>query len=100
MKRTKKVNLVPRRRPSARYTSDDLWNAIDRVAELKGISVSRMAIRSGLDASALNKSKRHRGGAGAHWPSMETVSLILNAMKMDIEDFAEIVNFFANGERT
>lgn len=92
MKRARKINLMPRRKPSddLAFTSDQLWRAVDEIAMRLGISVSRLSINAGLDASALNKSKRCKK-RGQHWLSVESLSRILDTAKISVAEFAEIL---------
>jgi phage repressor protein C with HTH and peptisase S24 domain len=39
-------------------THAQIWSALDRLAERKGISASALAKRAGLDPTTFNRSKR------------------------------------------
>ena len=43
-------------------THDDVWRAIDLLAENNGLSVSELARVAGLDRSSFAKSKRRQDG--------------------------------------
>ncbi len=65
-----------------------VWGALDNLARARNISTSRMAIISSLDATSFNKSKRFDSYGKAHWPSMETLAKVLDAMDISWTDFA------------
>ena len=73
------------------FTHKQIWAGIDAVAEAKGLSVSALAKKAGLDASALNLSKRVSHDGHMRWPSTETLSRVLMAADMDLNAFADIV---------
>jgi len=64
-----------------------IWAAIDRLAAHEGLSVSALARRAGLDATAFNKSKRLRADGRPRWPSTESLSRILAAVKCPPDRF-------------
>lgn len=66
----------------------EVWRAIDRLAEAKGLSVSGLAKKSGLDATAFNKSKRQYADGKLRWPSTESISRILKATETRIGEFS------------
>lgn len=68
-----------------------VWAAIDSIAEHAGLSTSRLAIRSGLDSTSFNPSKRVRNGR-LHWPSTETIAVVLTAVGKDFTYFAKMVD--------
>lgn len=69
---------------------EQVWSVIDALAERNQLSASGLARRAGLDSTAFNKSKRHSGGR-PRWPSMESISKIIEATGTSIEDlFAPI----------
>ncbi len=69
-------------------THAGVWQAIDRLAEKHGMSVSALARRAGLNATTFNKSKRTSKEGKPRWPSTETVAKVLEATG---ETFAEFV---------
>ncbi len=71
--------------------SDAIWTAIENAARENGMSCSRLARISGLDATAFNKSKRVTAAGKPHWPSVETVAKVMRALNISWVDFA---NFF------
>ncbi len=70
-------------------THEMVWAALDNLAHENHITCSRMAVVSGLDMTALNKSKRIGACGKAHWPSVETVVKIMAAMDISWIEFAK-----------
>jgi phage repressor protein C with HTH and peptisase S24 domain len=67
-----------------------VWAAIDHIAEQGGMSKSRLAIRSGLDSTSFNPSKRVGRKGRLRWPSTETVARVLDTVGKDFAYFAEV----------
>ncbi len=68
-----------------------IWKAIDKLAELYSLSVSGLAKQAGLDPTTFNKSKRVLPSGKERWPSMESISKILEATQTSFEDFTTLV---------
>lgn len=66
----------------------DIWAALDRLAEKFSMSPSALARQAGLDPTTFNKSKRRSAHGNPRWPSTESLSKVLNIMGVDFEDFA------------
>ena len=66
-----------------------IWSTIDTIAANNGLSVSALAKRSGLDATAFNKSKRTYPTGKRRWPSTESIAKIVRTMNMDWHDFVD-----------
>lgn len=66
----------------------DIWRAIDRLAEAHGMSPSGLARKAGLDATTFNKSKRILPNGNPRWPSTESLSKILAATGATIGEFS------------
>ena len=64
---------------NAMLTHDQIWNALDRLAERAGLSASALAKRAGLDPTTFNKSKRITPDGRERWPSTESVAKALAA---------------------
>ncbi len=63
------------------------WSAIDNLASAHNISCSKLAQLSGMDITALNKSKR-RGAAGQeYWMSVGSLMKIMNATNTSWSEF-------------
>ncbi len=69
-------------------THQDIWRALDTLAEKFAMSPSAMARQAGLDPTTFNKSKRMGADGKARWPSTESLSKVLNALGVSFEDFA------------
>ena len=54
----------------------EIWSAIDNLAESKGLSVSALAMKAGLDSTIFNKSKRISKEGRKRWPSTESINKI------------------------
>ncbi len=74
------------------FTHTQIWAAIDAIAENQRISVSALAIRAGLDPTALNRSKRNGRDGRAHWPSTETLFKILTVAGVDLRALADLID--------
>ncbi|MCK5296784.1 MAG: helix-turn-helix transcriptional regulator [Alphaproteobacteria bacterium] len=66
----------------------EIWKAIDKLAEIKGVSPSSLAKKAGLDPTAFNKSKRFSSEGRKRWPSMESINKLLRSAEMSIFEFA------------
>jgi phage repressor protein C with HTH and peptisase S24 domain len=72
-------------------THEQIWTAIDALAERHGMSPSALARRSGLDATTFNKSKRITGDGRLRWPSTESVAKMLEATGASIDEFVGLI---------
>jgi len=72
-------------------THDKVWGAIDALAKRYGLSVSGLAKRAGLDATAFNKSKRVTGKGRARWPTTESIAKVLEATGASLDDFSALL---------
>ncbi|GEO99207.1 S24 family peptidase [Methylobacterium haplocladii] len=70
---------------------DQIWMAIDRLAERYGYSASGLARRAGLDATSFNRSKRIGPDGRKRWPSTESVSKVLAATGAGLDDFLRLI---------
>jgi phage repressor protein C with HTH and peptisase S24 domain len=79
--------------PKARriLTHDQIWSALDRLAERGGLSPSGLARRSGLDPTTFNKSKRITPDGRQRWPSTESVAKALAATNSSIDTFVQLI---------
>lgn len=69
-----------------------IWLAIDRLAEHVGISVSGLAKRAGLDPTTFNKSKRFTGAGRERWPSTESIAKILRCTNTSTAEFMSLIS--------
>ena len=75
-------------------THTQIWRAIDRLAESRGLSPSGLARRAGLDPTTFNPSKRTSAdGAKPRWPSTESLAKVLEVTRVRFDEFAA----FADG---
>src|SRR6478609_4591491 len=81
-------------------THDQVWSALDRLAERAGLSASGLAKKSGLDPTTFNKSKRVTSDGRERWPSTESISKALAAADSSIDTFARLVGDEAGGGRS
>ena len=78
-------------------THDQIWTALDRLAERAGLSASGLAKKSGLDPTTFNKSKRVTGDGRERWPSTESLAKALAATNSSIDGFVQLIG---DGART
>jgi phage repressor protein C with HTH and peptisase S24 domain len=72
-------------------THEQIWTALDRLAERAGLSPSGLAKRSGLDPTTFNKSKRITPDGRERWPSTESVAKALAATNSSIDTFVQLI---------
>ncbi len=71
---------------------EQIWAAIDRLAERYGYSASGLARRAGLDATSFNRSKQSGPDGRKRWPSTESVSKVLAATGASLDDFLRLID--------
>lgn len=74
------------------FTHDQIWAAIDRLAESRGFSPSGLARQAGLDPTAFNRSKRVSPNGKPRWPSTESVSKILAVTGSTMSDLFALMD--------
>jgi phage repressor protein C with HTH and peptisase S24 domain len=72
-------------------THDQIWGALDRLAERSGLSASGLAKNAGLDPTTFNKSKRITPEGRERWPSTESVAKALKATNVTIDTFVQLI---------
>jgi phage repressor protein C with HTH and peptisase S24 domain len=72
-------------------THDQVWTALDRLAERAGLSASGLAKKSGLDPTTFNKSKRVTADGRERWPSTESLAKALQATNSSIDAFVQLI---------
>ena len=72
-------------------THEQIWTALDRLAERAGLSASGLAKKSGLDPTTFNKSKRVTPEGRERWPSTESVAKALAATNSSIDTFVQLI---------
>lgn len=70
---------------------DNIWKAIDRLAESNDLSPSGLARRAGLDPTSFNKSKRVGPDGRMRWPSTESIAKVLEATGASLDQFMSFV---------
>ena len=70
---------------------DQVWAAIDRLAESHSLSASGLAKRAGLDSTAFNKSKRRSADGRPRWPSTESLAKIMQATGATLDEFVTML---------
>ncbi len=74
------------------FTHKQVWAAIDTIAERYGYSASGLAKKSGLDPTSFNPSKRNGPDGRPRWPTMESISRVLNAAGATVEEFMDLLS--------
>ena len=72
-------------------THEQIWGALDRLAEHAGLSASGLAKKSGLDPTTFNKSKRITADGRERWPSTESIAKALAATTSSIDSFVQLI---------
>jgi phage repressor protein C with HTH and peptisase S24 domain len=78
-------------------THDQIWTALDRLAERAGLSASGLARKSGLDPTTFNKSKRVTPDGRERWPSTESIAKALEATNSSIDSFVPLIGDTTRG---
>jgi len=81
-------------------THEQIWGALDRLAERAGLSASGLAKKSGLDPTTFNKSKRVTADGRERWPSTESVAKALAATNSSIDSFVQLIGDTARTAQT
>ena len=68
----------------------EIWKGIDQLAVQKGLSLSAMAQKAGLDPTAFNKSKRVGPDGRKRWLSMESLNKVLAATHTGLDEFIRL----------
>lgn len=71
-------------------TYSEIWQGIENLAQSKGLSLSALATKAGLDPTSFNKSKRIGEGGRRRWPSTESMNKVLQATNTTIFEFMEL----------
>ena len=79
------------RNNSKALTHEQVWNAIDLLAENHDLSASGLAKAAGLDPTTFNKSKRITSDQRQRWPSTESVAKCLAATGVGLDQFVGLI---------
>ena len=71
---------------------NQVWTAVDKLAELQGLSPSGLAKKAGLDATTFNKSKRLRPDGKKRWPSLESINKIIEVSGISFDQFCHLAD--------
>lgn len=71
---------------------EQIWKAIDRLADAHGYSTSGLAKRAGLDPTTFNRSKRFSNDGKERWPSTESVAKVLAVTQASPAEFIALIN--------
>lgn len=82
------------------FSHSQIWGALDKLAESKGMSVSALAKAAGLDATSFNKSKRVTSAGRKRWPTTESIAKCLNATGAKLDEFTAMVEGVPAANRT
>ena len=72
-------------------THDQIWTALDRLAQRAGMTTSALSKRAGLDPTTFNKSKRVTSEGRDRWPSTESVVKALACTNTSIDTFVQLI---------
>jgi phage repressor protein C with HTH and peptisase S24 domain len=72
-------------------THEQIWTALDQLAERAGLSASGLARKAGLDPTTFNKSKRITADGHERWPSTESIARALAATDSSIDSFVRLI---------
>ena len=75
------------------FTHEEIWVALDRLAEAHNYSTSGLAKKAGLDPTTFNKSKRITPDGKPRWPSTESIAKSLAATEATLLD---LIGFIEN----
>ncbi len=68
----------------------EIWKGLEKLAEAKGLSLSALAQKAGLDPTSFNKSKRIGADGRKRWPSTESMNKVLKATNTTVFEFMEL----------
>jgi len=84
---------------TALFSHAQIWQALDKLAEVNGLSASGLARAAGLDATSFNKSKRATPNGRPRWPTTESVAKCLDATRTSLDDFAGLLHGMPSSRR-
>ena len=72
-------------------THCELWNGITNLAKWMNLSCSGLARASGLNATTFNPGKRKDKYGQNRWPTMYSISRVLDAAGITLSEFAKFM---------
>lgn len=66
-----------------------IWQTVDALARERGFTSSSLAKAAGLDATALNPSRRVVASGAMRWPSLPTLLRVLDVLQVPLGVFAQ-----------
>ena len=69
---------------------NEIWTGLEKLAAAKGLSLSALAQKAGLDPTSFNKSKRIGTDGRKRWPSTESMNKVLKATNTTVFEFMEL----------
>lgn len=69
---------------------EQIWNAVDKLAKINGLSPSGLAKKAGLDSTTFNKSKRIRPDGKKRFPSLESINKIIAVCNITFDQFYKL----------
>lgn len=70
---------------------NEIWSGLEKLAQNKGLSLSALAQKAGLDPTSFNKSKRIGADGRKRWPSTESMNKVLKATNTTVFEFMALV---------
>lgn len=71
---------------------EQVWEAVDKLAKINGLTPSGLAKKAGLDSTTFNKSKRIRPDGKNRWPSLDSINKIIEACNIGFEQFYNLAD--------
>lgn len=71
---------------------EQVWEAVDKLAKINGLSPSGLAKKAGLDSTTFNKSKRVRPDGKKRWPSLDSLNKIIDVCNISFDEFFALVS--------
>ena len=71
---------------------NEVWDAVDKLAQINGLTPSGLAKKAGLDPTIFNKSKRMRPDGKKRWPSLDSINKITSVCHITFEDFYHLLD--------
>lgn len=73
------------------FTHEQIWNGVETLAFINGVSVSKLARAAGLDSTCFNKSKRRTSSGQLRWISTESLNKVLSVTDTKLSSFGQLI---------